>query len=132
MHVLFIHRAFPAQFGRLALELTARYGWKCTCMFQHLSRCPSPSRPMLDTLELCPLPRPPASGQETPWPQSYGTALDVGRAVFEAVRARPGLRPDLVVGHGGLVPTLFLREVLPCPMIDYCEYYFAPRRRDLT
>src|SRR5262249_8775276 len=34
--------------------------------------------------------------------------------------------------HGGLVPTLFLREVLGCPIVDYCEYYFAPRGRDLT
>ena len=29
MHVLFIHQAFPAQFGRLALELTRAYGWEC-------------------------------------------------------------------------------------------------------
>ena len=29
MHILFIHQAFPAQFGRVALELTKRYGWQC-------------------------------------------------------------------------------------------------------
>ena len=29
MNVLFIHDAFPAQFGRLGLELTRQHGWKC-------------------------------------------------------------------------------------------------------
>jgi glycosyltransferase involved in cell wall biosynthesis len=133
MRVLFVHRAFPAQFGRLALELTRRHGWECTCLVQHLSRCPAPSPEMLGRLTILPLPVPACSAAEDiPWPQVHGQALELGRAVFEAVRARPDLRPDLVVGHGGLTPTLFLREILNCPLVDYCEYYFAPVRRDLT
>jgi glycosyltransferase involved in cell wall biosynthesis len=134
MRVLFVHRAFPAQFGRLALELTRRYGWDCTCFVQYLSRCPAPSPEMLARVTLHRLPAPargPGTG-ELPWPQKHGEALELGRALFEAVRAMPGLRPDLVVGHGGLVPTLFLREALDCPIVDYCEYYFAPQRRDLS
>jgi glycosyltransferase involved in cell wall biosynthesis len=132
MHVLFVHRAFPAQFGRLALELTRRFGWKCTCLIEHLSRCPAPAPEMLDQLELLPIPRPLGADRSPPWPQSFGRALEIGQAAFEAVRARPDLRPDLVVGHGGLVPTFFLRELLDCPIVDYCEYYFAAERRDLT
>jgi glycosyltransferase involved in cell wall biosynthesis len=27
---------------------------------------------------------------------------------------------------------LLLRDVLDCPFVDYCEYYFAPAHRDLT
>jgi glycosyltransferase involved in cell wall biosynthesis len=133
MHVLFVHRAFPAQFGRLALELAQRYGWKCTCLFQHLSRCPSPTPAMRERLELCPIQGgpPPGKGDQVPWAQVHGQALEMGRAVFDTVRAR-GLRPDLVVGHGGLTPTLLLRETLACPLVDYCEFYFAPRGRDLT
>src|SRR3954468_6047534 len=106
MHVLFVHRTFPAQFGRLGLELTRRYGWKCSFLIEHLSRCPAPSPDMLAVLDLHRLPpradspaRPPP-----PWPQAYGAALEQAAAVAEAVRARPGLRPDLVVGHGGLLP----------------------------
>jgi len=134
MHILFIHRAFPAQFGRLALELTRRYGWKCSFLIEHLSRCPSPSREMLGQMDLHqfalgPEMRP---NEMVPWPQAYGQWLDVARAVCEAARARPGPRPDLVVGHGGLAPTLFPREVLDCPIVDYCEYYFARQRSDLT
>jgi glycosyltransferase involved in cell wall biosynthesis len=134
MRVLFVHRAFPAQFGRLALELTQRYGWDCTFFVQHLSRCPAPSPEMLAAVTLHRLPgssRSPGEG-ELPWPQKHGEAMELGRALFEAVRATPGLRPDLVVGHGGLVPTLFLRETLDCPIVDYCEYYFAPNRGDLS
>src|SRR5437588_716834 len=40
MHVLFVHQAFPAQFGRLALELTKRHGWRCTCLVKDLTSCP--------------------------------------------------------------------------------------------
>jgi glycosyltransferase involved in cell wall biosynthesis len=134
MRLLFIHEAFPAQFGRLALELTERYGWHCTCLFQHLSRCPTPSAAMLQRLALIQLP--PDSDPEPPggrpWAQRYGHALTVGRDVYEAVRTHHELRPDLVVGHGGLTPTLFLRDHLTCPIVDYCEYYFAVHGRDLT
>ena len=44
VNVLFIHDAFPAQFGRLALELTKRHGWHCSFLVQSLSSCPTPSR----------------------------------------------------------------------------------------
>ena len=67
MHVLFIHRAFPAQFGQAALELTRRYGWKCSFIVEHLSRCPSPSPEMMERLHLHVLPRP-AGGEPPPSP----------------------------------------------------------------
>jgi glycosyltransferase involved in cell wall biosynthesis len=133
MHVLFVHRAFPAQFGRVAMELAKRYGWKCACLFQHLSRCPSPTPEMFERLELVPIQGAPPvkAGAELPWPHTHGMALEISRAAFETVKAK-GCNPDLVVGHGGLTPTLLLRELFDCPFVDYCEYYFAPRSRDLT
>jgi glycosyltransferase involved in cell wall biosynthesis len=135
MHVLFIHQAFPAQFGRLALELAKRYGWKCSFLVEDLSNCPTPSREMLERLEIqrVQLPAEVRSNREVPWPQIYGHWLEHCRAMFEAVRARPELRPDLVVAHGGRGPlALFLPEVLNCPIVNYCEYYFAPSRRDIS
>src|SRR5689334_23354280 len=114
LRVLFVHRAFPAQFGRLAAELTQRYGWRCHFLVEHLSHCPPPAPAMLTALDVRPWLRPTdrPKDAETPWPQIHGQALACAQAVFEAVKARSDLRPDLVVGHGGLVPTLLLREIL--------------------
>lgn len=134
MHVLFIHQAFPAQFGRLGLELHERYGWKCSYLIENLSSCPTPTVEMLQKLEILRLPLSEKFRNErlTPWPQAFGRHLQLAQAVFEAVRLRPDLRPDLVVGHDGLGPTLFLPELLSCPIVNYCEYYFSRRRCDIS
>jgi glycosyltransferase involved in cell wall biosynthesis len=90
---------------------------------------------MLESLELhqFPLAAEHRSGEGIPWPQIYGMYLEQCQSVFEAVRARPALRPDLVVAHGGRgAPTLFLRDLLDCPIINYCEYYFATSHRDIS
>jgi glycosyltransferase involved in cell wall biosynthesis len=52
--------------------------------------------------------------------------------VFEAARARPDLRPDLIVSHCGLGPSLFLPDLYPCPLVNYCEYYLTTRKHDLN
>ena len=135
MHVLFIHQAFPAQFGRLALELAKVHGWRCSFLIEDLSTCPTPSPEMLQRLELHRLEIPPddQDSTPTPWPQIFGKFLGLARAVYEGVRIRPDLRPDLVVGHGGRgSPTMFLTELLDCPIINYCEYHFGKRRTDIS
>jgi glycosyltransferase involved in cell wall biosynthesis len=135
MRVLFLHQAFPAQFGQLALELTRRYGWLCSFLVERLSRCPTPSRAMVETLDVQQLPLSDdyRKNRLVPWPQSYGRYLELAHATFEAVRTRPELRPDLVVAHGGCgAPALFLRELLDCPIVVYSEYYFARSRCDLS
>jgi glycosyltransferase involved in cell wall biosynthesis len=135
VNVLFIHDAFPAQFGRLGLELNRRHGWQCSSLVQSLSSCPTPSREMLQTLQLYQMPLAPEhrSSDGIPWPQIYGHYLEQCRTVYEAVRDKPNLRPDLVVAHGGRgAPTLLLREVVDCPIIIYCEYYFANSHRDIS
>ncbi|MEA3208306.1 MAG: hypothetical protein QOE70_1363 [Chthoniobacter sp.] len=134
MHILFIHQAFPAQFGQLGLELRRRYGWRCSYLIQNLSSCPTPSPEMLQELELHRI-LPPEDFRErklVPWSQSYSRYLELGETVFNGMRGLGDLRPDLVVGHDGLGPTLFLREILDCPLINYCEYYFAPSHADIS
>jgi glycosyltransferase involved in cell wall biosynthesis len=135
MNILFIHDAFPAQFGRLGLELTKQYGWHCTFLVQSLSSCPTPTAEMLRTLELhqMPMTAEHKTGEGIPWPQIYGHYLEQCRSVFDTIKAKPQLRPDLVVAHGGRgAPTLFLRDVLDCPIINYCEYYFGTSHRDIS
>jgi glycosyltransferase involved in cell wall biosynthesis len=133
--ILFIHDAFPAQFGRLGLELTQRHGWRCEFLVQSLSSCPTPTPEMLQTLELhkMPLTAEHRSSDGIPWPQIYGHYLDQCQTVHDAIQAKQQLRPDLIVAHGGRgAPTLFLREVVDCPIIIYCEYYFAISHRDIS
>ena len=135
MHVLFLHDAFPAQFGRLGLELKRRHGWKCSFLVQSLSSCPTPTTEMLQELDLhqLPLTAEHRSKEGIPWPQIFGMYLEQCQSVFNALRARPDLQPDLVVAHGGRgAPTLFLKDLLDCPIINYCEYYFATSHRDIS
>ncbi len=135
MHVLFLHDAFPAQFGRLGLELKRRHGWKCSFLVQSLSSCPTPTTEMLQELDLhqLPLTAEHRSKEGIPWPQIFGMYLEQCQSVFNALRGRPGLQPDLVVAHGGRgAPTLFLKDLLDCPIINYCEYYFATSHRDIS
>jgi glycosyltransferase involved in cell wall biosynthesis len=135
VRVLFLHDAFPAQFGHVALELTRRYGWECHFLVESVSNCPAPSPEMLQALHVRSYPlsdeyrkRPP-----TPWPQIYGRYLELCEAAFEGIRRSPGLRPDLVVAHGGRgAPTPLIRDVVDCPIINYCEYYFAFGHRDIS
>jgi glycosyltransferase involved in cell wall biosynthesis len=135
VNVLFIHDAFPAQFGQLGLELSQRLGWKCSFLVQSLSSCPTPSAEMLQNLEIhhVPLAAEHKTSDGIPWPQIYGQYLEQCRTIHDALRARPQLRPDLVVAHGGRgAPSLFLRDVIDCPIIIYCEYYFATNHRDIS
>lgn len=135
MDVLFIHQAFPAQFGRLAHELHRRYGWRCRFLIEHLSSCPTPTREMLDAVELVQIPGRAERAEKapSPWPQVYAKWLDLCLAVRAGYESLPGPPPDLVVAHGGQgAPTLFLPEAFHGPIINYCEYYFPPRFADLT
>jgi glycosyltransferase involved in cell wall biosynthesis len=134
MHVLFLHQAFPAQFGQLGLELTRRYGWQCSFLVQSLSNCPTPSPEMLRDLTLHRLSLP-ADFQKkrlTPWSQSYARFLQVAQAVSRALTSWSGPKPDLVVAHQGLGPALFVPDVLSCPVINYCEYYFGTAHQDIS
>ncbi len=90
---------------------------------------------MLQELEIhqLPLASEHRSKEGIPWPQIFGMYLEQCETLFNAVRARPELRPDLVVAHGGRgAPTLFLKELLECPIVNYCEYYFATSHRDIS
>src|SRR6185295_18165163 len=50
---------------------------------------------------------------------------------YRAMKARPDIRPDLIVGHSGFGSTLFLRELYPeVPVINFFEYYYHPHDPD--
>ena len=90
---------------------------------------------MLEALEIHLVPKSAEhrTGDGIPWPQIYGHYLDQCQTIHDTLKAMPHVRPDLVVAHGGRgAPSLFLREVLDCPIIIYCEYYFATSHRDIS
>ena len=133
MDVLFIHQAFPAQFGRLALELSRRYGWRCRFLVERYSSCPSPTPEMLGALTIDRVPSNPRPEGGTPWPRVFEGWLEQCVAYRRAFEGLGDWRPDLIVAHGGQgAPSAFLREVTDAPIINYCEYYFPNRFADLT
>ncbi len=95
MHVLFIHQAFPAQFGQLGLELHDRFGWRCSYLVQDLSACPTPTPEMLAKLEIhrFTLPGANRASKLIPWAQTHGRYLELSAAVYQGVRGLPELRP---------------------------------------
>jgi glycosyltransferase involved in cell wall biosynthesis len=135
VRVLFLHDAFPAQFGHVALEMTRRHGWECHFAVESISNCPTPSPEMLERLDVrsYPLSAEYRKRGATPWPQIYGKFLELCEAAYESIRRRPELKPDLVVAHGGRgAPTALLRDIVDCPIINYCEYYFGVSHKDIS
>ena len=133
MHVLYVHQNYPAQFGHVARHLV-KLGWRCT----FVSRTPEGNDGGIEKISYkagsC-------SSQSTHYcARGFEKTVWSCDAVYRALRKRPGLRPDLIVGHSGFGSTLFLPELFPgVPLINYFEYYFRPHaagfdwafRRDL-
>ena len=124
MHVLFVHRNFPGQFGHVAARLVRR-GWRCTFVS---ARGPA----TVDGIECVRYTaRGGASRRQSFHTRSFENAVAEAEGVYRAVKARPDLRPDLIVGHSGFGSTIFLRELLDVPVLNYFEYYYRPRGSDL-
>ncbi len=107
MHVLFVHQNFPAQFGHIARHLIRTRGWTCT----FVSKTPGGE---VDGIEKSRT-RPRGGARETTHycSRTFENAVWHAHGVFEACKAHPDLRPDLIVGHSGFGSTVFLPELYP-------------------
>jgi glycosyltransferase involved in cell wall biosynthesis len=125
MHVLFIHQNFPAQFGHIASYLLKKHGFRCTFVSQHRPGHGDGIERVQYHLQ----------GGATPQnhycSRSFENAIWHSHAIYEALRARPDLKPDLVVGHSGYLSTCFLRELYDCPIVNYFEYYYHTTGSDM-
>jgi hypothetical protein len=96
MHVLFVHPNYPAQFRHVAPRLAANCGWTCTFATNNTATPDLPGvrrvmyRPTCGATATTPLPM-------RPFHNAYGHA----QGVYEALKARPEVKPDLVVAHSG-------------------------------
>jgi glycosyltransferase involved in cell wall biosynthesis len=125
MQILFVHQNFPAQFGAIAAYLVAQKGFRCIFLSQNMPgkvsgieclryRVRGGARPIT---HFC------SRGFENATWQSH--------AVYEFLKSRPDIRPDLIVGHSGYLSTLFLRDLYDCPIINYFEYFYHLKNSDL-
>jgi len=119
MNVLYIHQNYPAQFGHIAANLVKNRGWKCT----FLSQLPPANDQGVDRIQYVL-----AGGaiKQTHFcSRTFENAVWHTDAVYQALKKRPDVQPDLIVGHSGFGSTLFLRDLYPhTPIINLFEYYY--------
>ena len=127
MHVLFVHKNFPAQFGHIAAHLIQACGHRCTFVSEK-----EPGRDNgIDKVQYT------VGGGATQKTHYSARTFENGvwhaAGVYEALKPlRQDLRPDLIVGHSGFGSTLFLPELFSkAPILNYFEYYYHPRGADL-
>jgi glycosyltransferase involved in cell wall biosynthesis len=125
MHVLFIHQNFPAQFGHIASYLAKNHGFRCTF-------CSEKPAGISDGIERIQYKvKSGATAKNHFCSRTFENAIWHTHAVFEAMKARPDIKPDLVVGHSGFGSTLFLRDLYNCPIINYFEYFYRSKDSDM-
>ncbi len=126
MHIVFVHQNFPAQFGHIADYLSRRKGFRCTFVTNKQQRNGG-------AIELIRYETKGSATQKNHYcSRTFENSTWHAHAVYEALKARPDVRPDLVVGHSGFGSTLFLRELYPeVPIINYFEYFYRPRNSDI-
>ena len=125
MHVLFVHRNFPAQFGHIAKFLTDKHNVRCT----FISEKPPGKEGNFERIQYQPAGG--ARQQTHPSSRTFENQIWHTQAIFDQLRKRPDVKPDLIVGHSGFASTLFLRELYDCPIINYFEYFYRTRQSDM-
>jgi glycosyltransferase involved in cell wall biosynthesis len=125
MHVLFIHPNFPAQFGHVAAYLARAHGFRCT----FVSQKPGGDGDGVTRLQYHL--KGGATDKTHYCSRTFENSVWHSHAVYETLRARPDVRPDLVVAHSGFLSSVFLRELYDCPIINYFEYFYRTRNSDM-
>lgn len=126
MHVVFVHQNFPAQFGHIAAHLVNQLGWRCTFVSEHEPAIVAG----IEKLQY--KARGGATVHNSFYTRTFENCVAHCTGVYEALKARPDIKPDLIVGHSGFGSTLFLRELYgDAPIINYFEYFYRARGSDL-
>jgi glycosyltransferase involved in cell wall biosynthesis len=124
MHVLFIHQNFPAQFGHIGAEMV-RLGHRCS----FASQLPPGVVGGVERIQYHL--RGGATERTHYCSRTFENAIWHSHALYEALHARPDIRPDLVVAHSGFATSVFLRELYDCPIINYFEYFYSTKDSDM-
>ena len=124
MQVLFVHQNFPAQFGQIASHLVHHHGWRCTFASRHSGDVPGIDRVIYE-------PQGGARAETNYCSRTFENQVWHSTALFEALRVRKDIQPDLIVGHSGMVSTLYLRELYDVPIINYFEFFYRTQNSDI-
>jgi glycosyltransferase involved in cell wall biosynthesis len=125
MHVLYVHQNFPAQFGHIASHLAKTLKWKSTFISE------TPPGVVGEVTKIQYKIAGGATKQNHFCSRTFENTIWHCDAVYQTLKARPDIRPDLIVGHSGFGSTLFLRELYPkVPCINLFEYYYHPHASD--
>ena len=118
MHILFVHKNYPAQFGHIARYLVEKEGFRCTFATQREPGEANGVRRIQYKV------RGGATDKTHYCSRSFENFTWQSHAVYETMKAHPEIRPDLIVGHSGFGSTLFLAELYDCPVVNYFEWYY--------
>ena len=128
MKVLILHNNFPAQFGHIATALAADPA--NTVIFGTGAK--GGSLPGVHKLLF--------EARQTVTPQthyfarSYDRAVRNGEALFNAAKKlkERGFEPDVVYGHSGWGPTLFVKDLWPdTKLVGYFEWFYRAEGSDV-
>jgi glycosyltransferase involved in cell wall biosynthesis len=126
MHVLFVHQNFPAQFGHIAAHLIQRHNYRCTFVNERRGGTVGQIECIQYKVDGG------ATKHNHYCTRTFENTTRHAIGVYDAVKARPDLKPDLIIGHSGFGSTLFLRELFPdVPIINYFEYFYRTRHSDM-
>ena len=125
MHVLYLHQNFPAQFGPAAAHLVRQPGHRVTFVSHK-------SAGRIAGVEHILYPLPGGASERTHYAaRTFENVVWHSHAVYDALKARPDIKPDLVVAHAGFLSALVVRELYACPVINYFEYFYHIHGSDL-
>jgi glycosyltransferase involved in cell wall biosynthesis len=125
MHILFVHKNFPAQFGHIARYLIKDHGFRCT----FVSELPDAEIDGIRRIQYKP-----ASGATKAnhyCSRTFENYTWHSHGVYEALKAHPEIKPDLIVGHSGFGSTVFLADLYDAPIINYFEWYYGAKDSDM-
>ena len=119
MHIFYVHPNFPAQFGHIASTLVQQKQWRATFVTQA-------AEGMHGGIECIKYATAGGATKTNHYcSRTFENAIWHCDGVYQALRSRKDIKPDLIVGHSGFGTTLFLRELYPdTPVINFCEYFY--------
>ena len=125
MHVLFVHQNFPAQFGHIGAYLIKKLGCRVTFCSERDAGIENGIEKIQYTRRFG------ASNANSYYTRHFETQVGHAEGVYHALKARPDIRPDIIVSHSGFGSTLFLREIIDAPILNFFEYFYHPHNSDM-